>query len=148
MQELRIDIFTEHMIKVDMRKNNVPILAYSGEKFDKMCKGKNSRMFVSVGSSEGRVLELDCSKIPFELVQAMSLGLEVDMQSYSLIAPGGTTNNGRSCFCDIFTSRGDISGQWSFSLRSTLTDLDVLSRVYLFLRGGNFTSRGRIKYVH
>ena len=41
---------------------------------------------------------------------------------------------------EISTLRGDISGQWSFSMRSTSTDLDVLPRVYLFLRGGNFTS--------
>ena len=33
-------------------------------------------------------------------------------------------------------------------MRSTLTDLDVLPRVYLFLRSGNFTSRGTNKYVH
>ena len=41
---------------------------------------------------------------------------------------------------EISTLRGDIYGQWGFSMRSTLTDLDVLPRVYLFLRGGNFTS--------
>ena len=35
-----------------------------------------------------------------------------------------------------------------FSTRSALTDLDVLPHVYLFLRGGNFTSRDRNKYVH
>ena len=32
-------------------------------------------------------------------------------------------------------------------MRSTLIDLDVLPCVYLFLRGGNFTSRGTNKYV-
>ena len=37
---------------------------------------------------------------------------------------------------------------WSFSTRSTLTDLDVLPRVYSFLRGGNFTFLGRNKQVH
>ena len=48
---------------------------------------------------------------------------------------------------EISTSRGDIYGKWSFSMRSTLIDLDVLPDVYLFLWGGNFTSRGRNKYV-
>ena len=48
---------------------------------------------------------------------------------------------------EISTSRGDIYGQWSFSMRSTLTDLDVLPHVYLFLWGRNFTSRDRNKYV-
>ena len=53
-------------------------------------------------------------------------------------------------FCripQISTLRGDICGQWSFSTRSTLTYLDVLPHVYLFLSGGNFTSRGKYKYV-
>ena len=44
---------------------------------------------------------------------------------------------------EIFSSSGDIFGQWSFSTRSTLTDLDVLPYVYLFLRGGNFTSHSQ-----
>ena len=35
---------------------------------------------------------------------------------------------------EMFTSRGDISGQWSFSTRSTLTYPDVSPRVYLFLK--------------
>ena len=49
--------------------------------------------------------------------------------------------------CEISTSRGDICVQWSFSTRPTLTDFDVLPPVHMFLRGGNFTSRGRNKYV-
>ena len=52
-------------------------------------------------------------------------------------------NNGLTCFCEISISRCDICGQWGFSMRSTLTDLDVLPRVYLFLRGGNFTSHSQ-----
>ena len=49
---------------------------------------------------------------------------------------------------EISTSRGDIYSQWRFSTRSTLIDLDVLPRVYFFLRGGNLTFRGRNKYAH
>ena len=48
----------------------------------------------------------------------------------------------------ISTLRFDIYGHWSFSAWSILTDLDALPRVYLLLRGGNFTSRGRNKYIH
>ena len=65
-----------------MKKTDWATVAFRGEKFDKMCKGTNNRMFVSVGSSEGRVLELNCSKTTFELVQALSLGLEADGLCY------------------------------------------------------------------
>ena len=44
-----------------------------------------------------------------------------------------------TCFWDIFTSQGDICGQWNFSMTITLTDLDVLPCVYLFLQSGSFT---------
>ena len=45
-----------------------------------------------------------------------------------------THDNGSTCFREIFTSRGDICSHWSFSMRSTLTELDVLSLVCLLLQ--------------
>ena len=55
-------------------------------------------------------------------------------------------NRLRIYYCEISTSQDDICGQWSFSMRSTLTDMFVLPRVYFFLSGKHFPSHGRNKH--
>ena len=61
----------KHIKLTDTAKPMEPIIAFRGEKVNKICKGKNNRIFVSVISSEGRVLELDCSTKFFEVVRAI-----------------------------------------------------------------------------
>ena len=67
----------KHIKLINMAQSEKSIVAFMGEKVKKMCKGKNNRIFVSVISSEGRVLELDCSTKSFEVVRAISFDIDI-----------------------------------------------------------------------
>ena len=67
----------KHIKLTDTTKPMEPIIAFRGEKVNKMCKGKTNRIFVSVISFEGRVLELDCSTTSFEVLRAISFDMDI-----------------------------------------------------------------------
>ena len=61
---------------IDLARKISVLSAFSGEKVEKMCKGEKDRLYVSVVSSEGRILELDCSRTEFKEVKILSTGLD------------------------------------------------------------------------
>ena len=73
------------LIIIGEKVKEVPISAFSGEKVEKMCKEEKNRLFVSVTSSEGRILELDCSSTDFKEVRILSTGL--DPHSLCYVSP-------------------------------------------------------------
>ena len=144
-KDIKLTTMTKQVV---MKKTDGPILAYSGEKFDKMCKGKNNRMFVSVGSSEGRVLELNCSRAPFELVQAMSLGLEANGLCYvpkndSIVACGrrGDKSLIRAKSCK---TRKTL---WVFTKEVDSKQIDVRSMIYLRRQNRLLVADGQNKRI-